>query len=269
MADHDLNNVQVFDSSGSFKFAFDGTKGGGSHFSGFFHGIAVDDKSGNIYVTNDSVNKVQVFASNGSFKFAFDGTKGGGSLFSAPEKITVDASGDIYVTDSSLVQVFDPNGSFKFAFDGIKGGGSSFQASAGITVDESGNIYVTDRQLLKVQVFDSTGSFKVAFLPSDTTYRLEGFPFSLGGIVVDGSGNMYVATIDAVYNSDDTISTIRVFDPVNRLSKVYFDYSRSGWGSFTEIAIDVSGNIYVANGILNTVQVFDSKHVLKFSFDGT
>ena len=159
VSDINVDNVQVFDSTGAWLFAFDGTAGGGTQFIRPYS-VGVDP-SGQIYVSDTGLDNVQVFDPSGSFLFAFDGTLGGGTQFVAPWGVAVDDSGQIYVSDFFLgnVQVFDPSGSFLFVFNGTIVGGTPFITPYGVAVDASGSkVYVSDVSLDLVQVYGTPSS---------------------------------------------------------------------------------------------------------------
>jgi tripartite motif-containing protein 71 len=91
-------------------------------------------------------NRVQKFYSNGTF-IAKWGTPGiNNTQFNNPTGIAVDASGNVYVTDTdnNRVQKFYSNGTFiaKWGTPGINN--TQFNNPTGIAVDASGNVYVID-----------------------------------------------------------------------------------------------------------------------------
>ncbi len=90
--------------------------------------------------------RVQKFNSNGTF-IAKWGTPGiNDTQFNNPTGIAVDASGNVYVTDTdnNRVQKFNSNGTFiaKWGTPGIND--TQFNNPTGIAVDASGNVYVID-----------------------------------------------------------------------------------------------------------------------------
>jgi sugar lactone lactonase YvrE len=142
----------------------DGT-GAAASFNGL-SGITVD-AAGNVYVAdqlNHSIRKVTpggvvtTLAGNGNFGFA-DGV-GRAALFKNPAGVTVDLSGNLYVTDrgnnrirkitaAGVVSTLAGSGAAGSA-DGA-GVSASFNQPSGITIDAAGNLYVTDLNNQKIR----------------------------------------------------------------------------------------------------------------------
>lgn len=128
-------------------------------------------------------------------------------------------------------------------------GAYSYNVANCVTADSSGNIYVggefaksasyADTGILKL---DSSGNILWQRRLSVTTY--EGYPY---GIVVDGSGNVFVAgyywkssggytaTYLVKYNSSGTYQW-----------KVGLDVAGNTTNAFRSMKVDVSGNMYIA-----------------------
>lgn len=123
------------------------------------NGIAVDDQ-GNLYVTEQAGNVIRkitpfgdvtTIAGSGQFGFA-DGT-GSGATFGGPVGITIDKSGNLYVTQylNGLIRRISPD----HVVTTIAGGGPTgansglgtaayFYGPTGVAIGPDGNLYVTD-----------------------------------------------------------------------------------------------------------------------------
>lgn len=165
VADAGNNRICVISPSGTTRtLAGNGNAGSnnGAGTSATFNnptGVAVDG-SGNVYVAdllNNMIRKVapdgttSTLAGNGDI-----GSKDGldtAARFYFPNSLTVDASGNVYVTDdiNNLVRAITPAG----AVTTIAGSGqagaqnglgiqASFNDPAGITIDALGNLYIAD-----------------------------------------------------------------------------------------------------------------------------
>ena len=92
----------------------------------------------------------------------FEGGKGvEKGEFDFPRGMTVDASGNVLITDTSngRVQKFSPSGMF-LGVIGTKGEGlGEFREPSGVAVDSTGNIYVADTANQRVQKLMPDGTF--------------------------------------------------------------------------------------------------------------
>jgi hypothetical protein len=178
-------------------------------------GIAVDDKTHDVYVADTGNRRVDEFEADGTFVRAFGANVGGmgvdlcGGLvscsaglegsgpgqFTAPLFIAVDNStgtsaGDVYVGDTAdnLVTKFSESGVLleswgtKGQLDGSTATAGSFGELAGIAVDGSGTLIVLDSadQLFK---FAQEGTFGEEFTVERKTGR--------SGLAVDAKGDLF------------------------------------------------------------------------------
>jgi sugar lactone lactonase YvrE len=212
----------------------------------FPQGVAVD-RSGNVYVTFDSV--VQELVAVGGSIPASPTIRTLGSGFIQPEGVAVDGSGNVYVTDvfgaGKVEEMHAVNGSVP-ATPVIDTLGSGFVDPYGLAVDGSGNVFVADTMNSEVkEIVAVEGSIP---LVSPTIITLgSGFNEPIG-VAVDSSGNVFVADTfnDKVKEMLAVGGSVPASPTINTLGSGFF----RPFG----IAIDGSGNVYVADAANNAVK---------------
>ena len=270
--------VTTFASTGILanKGSVDGT-GTGANFNGP-HNVAIDG-SGNTYVAdyfNDTIRKitpagvVTTLAGSPGEGGTADGT-GSAARFSLPAGLAVDSSGNLYVADSGnhAIRKVTPAGvvTTLAGSPGTSGStngtgtGASFNTPLALAVDGSGNVYVADSYNQLVRKVTAGGvvttvagtAGQVGATDGTGTAALFGYP---EGIVVDGSGNLFVA--------DTSNATIRKITPAGVVTTFAgapaVAGSADGTGtaaSFSNpngLTIDGSGNLYVADTGNHTIR---------------
>jgi tripartite motif-containing protein 71 len=249
VADSGNQRVQKFDSTGNFVSAWgwgvsDGsqqyeicTSGCQSAHLGdsapgefdFPLGIATS-AANDVYVVDSLNNRVQVFESSGdtfpSVANRFGGPGSDGEL-AGPTGLATDPSDNLEIADAINSRLA------KFSGDGVRlsslAGPGSAQAQVlgpdGVASDASGNVYVADFTNERIEKFDTNGGFLVMWG--------KGVNQTTGGNVCDGSGGDVCGPGSA----------------------------GSGDGEFNQpndVAVDPSGNVYVADESNNRIQKFTS-----------
>jgi sugar lactone lactonase YvrE len=235
----------------------------------FPEGITVD-ASGTVYVAdtdNSTIRKitpegvVTTLAGKAGYWGNTDGT-GTGALLGGPSGIVRDASGNLYVTQSSwdtirkitipaaVVTTFA--GSIDDTYGSTDGTGTaaSFHWPEGIAVDANGNLYIADSDNSTIRKITPVGVVTTFAGTSGTTGSTDGTGAAAlfdnpQGIAVDASGNVYVA--------DTGNSTIRKITPEGVVTTL----AGTGWVTFyfpEGIAVDASGTVYVADTNDSTIR---------------
>ena len=208
-------------------------------------GIVID-QLGNFYVCNSLPNIIQKITPGGivsNFAGSYpasgkaDGT-GSTATFNSPQGITIDQTGNLYVTDAGnnlirkitsagLVSTFasglsvpfgitiDPSGNFfvseidgnlinKITLGGLvsifAGSGLLFKDPYGIVFDQSGNLYVADGRNYDIKKITPGGLVSIFYTDGNYTLPV--------GIAIDQSGNLYVAFEDIIAGTNNYISKI-------------------------------------------------------------
>src|SRR5688572_10204665 len=227
--------------------------------------VAVD-ATGNIYVADGINNKIRkitpagevsTLAGSGASGFA-DG-EGTNAKFYFPKGIALDASGNIYVADdiNHRIRKITPTGTVSTIAGSTSGSddgdgiNAKFNSPRGVTLDAAGNIYVADAANHRIRKITPTGT--VTTIAGSTVGVTEGIGTAAkfntpGGIAVDASGNIFVAD-----DENERIRKITTNGTVSTLAGGFLQGFTDGVGgdaqfrSPTGLAIDVAGNIYVAD----------------------
>jgi sugar lactone lactonase YvrE len=230
-------------------------------------GVAVD-VSGNIYVADKSNHKIRKITAAGVVTtLAGSGTAGSAdgtgtaATFNNPAGVAVDASGNIYVADkdnhkirkitaAGVVTTLAGSGTDGSA-DGT-GTAATFSLPEGVAVDASGNIYLADTGNDKIRKI-TAAAVVTTLAGSGTAGSTDGTgtaaTFDLPtGVAVDAFGNIYVAD-----QNNHKIRKITSAGVVTTLAGSGTDGLVDGTGTAaffynpTGVAVDVFGNIYVAD----------------------
>jgi hypothetical protein len=241
-------------------------------------GLAVDG-SGNIYVAdtyNHTIRKVtatgtvSTVAGQAGSSGSADGS-GGNARFNYPSGVSVDSTGNLYVADTNnfTIRKITPAGVVSTVAglagsSGISDGAGSaarFSSPEGVTVDGSGNLYVADTDNHTIRKITSAGVVTTLAGLAGTSGGGDGsgsvaqfqYPSDL---TVDSAGNLYVADTDN--------HTVRKITPAGLVGTVAglagSSGSTDGLGSAarlfypTGVAVDGSGNVYVADTNNHTIR---------------
>ena len=212
------------------------------------------------------------------------GDTNGGTGFSKlffPIGVCIDQAGNLYVADSGncLIRKISSSGSattlagisnFHGGNEGyIDGNGASakFSTPSGVAVDASGNVYVADTNNHRIRKITSSGvvstfagSGVAGFSDGSATVAKFNYPT---GITIDTAGNLYIA--------DKTNHRIRKITPSGLVSTI----AGSGIAGFTDaagilakfnspsgIAIDSSGNLFIADTSNHRIRMIDSNNIV-------
>jgi sugar lactone lactonase YvrE len=182
----------------------------------------------------------------------------------------VDGSGNIYVADgwNNRIRRIDPSGRVTTVagngkqgwVDGTGGenGTAEFSDPCGVAVDGSGNLWIADSGNNSIRKIDPSGNVTTLAgipVPGATFYFPE-------GLAIDGMGNTYVGDTDYQVIQELEVSGNVITLAGNGISG--FADGRGGPDGGAEfaypggVAIDGSGNIYIADEQNNRIRKIDS-----------
>jgi DNA-binding beta-propeller fold protein YncE len=238
-----LKMVHVFDCDGNTYFSFPSDR---TVFESPID-IAVDDKSGKIYVTDSKQGIVRTF---NDFGKTSAGVFGDG-LFKRPTGIAVNQkTSELLVVDTLQSQVvrFDLLSlKLKGSFGGDGSTAGMLHYPTNIFVTQRGRIIVADSLNFRVQVFSPEGDFLMVL------GEMGHSPGSFSrpkGVAADSDGNIYV--VDSLFDN------IQMFDPSGNLLMAFGEHGVD-YGEFwlpTGIYIDDKDRIYVSDSYNKRVQMF-------------
>jgi sugar lactone lactonase YvrE len=237
-------------------------------------GVAVDS-SGNVYVADsgnnvirkiNSAGVVSTFAGSGSIGNA-DG-KGAAASFSYPAGVAVDGNGNVYVADvnNNEIRKITPEGgvstfagSSSIGYLDDTGTAAKFNVPVGIAADSSGIVYVADIEnhvIRKItpagEVSTLAGSGSIGSADGSGSAATFIFP---EGITIDSNDNLFLSDHSGV------IRKITAAGQVSTLAGSAFSYGNTnGTGAAATffspvgVAVDSSGNVYVADVLNNQIR---------------
>ena len=238
-------------------------------------GMALD-ATGNLYVAQESWSRIRkintagiistVAGSNSTNGFSGDGGPAASASLYDPRDVAMDAAGSLYIADSQnnrirkvtpdgTISTLAGNGSFHSSGDGGPATGASLDTPVGVAVDAAGNIYIADEDSSRVRKVTAGAGGLISAVAGNGTpsFSGDGGPasaaaiFTPAGAAVDAAGNVYIV--------DSGNDRIRKVTTGGTISTVAGGGTQDGDGipatsarmAPTAMAVDVSGNLYIAD----------------------
>ena len=255
-----LSTPTITTFAGSANGFGDSTTGISAQFSSPM-GLAVDANF--IYVAdygNSSIRKVSLTS---PYAVTTEAGKGGtGTSWAAPQGITVDSSGNVYVGDYQdfLVRKLSSTGvslvlagSRLDGWNGLSGTSATLGHPAGFVLDSAGNGYILE--------MGNADILKVAASTGTITMFASGFQYP-NAFTIDASGNLYVANTgqNNIFKVTSA-GTKSLFAGSSTGSSGSANNSSPTAATFNQpqgIAVDAAGNVYVGDSGNNLIRKITS-----------
>ena len=253
------------------------------------------DAAGNLYIADAGNRRIRkVDAAGVITTVAGDGRRGsdgdGGpaveAQLSSPYGVALDAAGNLYFSDSGyrpsdashrprirkvdaagVITTVAGDGTAGFSGDGGAAVAARLSLLAGVALDAAGNLYIADRGNSRIRMVDTAGVITTVAGDGTRGFGGDGGPavearlLSPYGVALDAAGNLYIA--------DTWNHRIRMVDAAGVITTVAGDGMRGSDGDGgpavaarlgfpTGVALDVAGNLYIADQNDNSIRKVDS-----------
>jgi len=256
------------------------------------------DSSGNLYIADTSNNVIRMVntsgiittvAGNGLEGYSGDGGPATSAQIFNPAGVAVDSFGNLFIADtrenrirmvntSGIISTVAGNGAVGSGGDGGPATSAQLYHPAGIAVDGSGNLYIADSNNQRIRKVNASGIITTIAGNGVVGYNCNnGVATSLGlhdptGVAVDGSGNLYIADSGnqcvRKVNSSGAMTTV-AGNGVASYSGDGGPAASAGLSSPTGVAVDASGNLYIADYVNNRIRVVSSGTITTVAGNGT
>lgn len=266
----------------------DSTGDGGPATQASFAPVSIAlDNFGNLFIADELFNVIRRVDRSGNIttiaginnKSGFSGDNGlaTNAMLNAPSSVAVDSNGNLFIADTNnsrvrrvdaktgIITTVAGNGNFGFSGDG----GAATQATLflpfAVATDKNGNFFIVDAANFRIRRVDA----KTGVITTVAGNGLQGFGGDGGqairasfeiafGLTVDNSGNIFLA--DTANHRIRRIDTNGIMTTVAGTGDS--DYTGDGTAATTAslnrpkgVAIDSSGNLYVAGGFNNAIRI--------------
>jgi streptogramin lyase len=287
--DHSTGNITTVAGNGAAGY---GSDGGPATSTSLYapNGVAVDS-FGDVFIAdtgnqrirevNTSNHNISTVAGNGAAGYGSDGVAATSTSLYYPEGVAVDGSGNIYIADTynNRIREVDASthnistvagtGTYGYNGDGVAATSVNLSHPFGVAVDSTGNIYIDDTYSYRIREVDTSthiistvaGSGGYGYSGDGAAATSASLSFSYG-VAVDGSGNIYIvdSSNNRIREVDATTHNITTLAGNGDLGFCGDGgpATRASLNSFYGVAVDDSGNFYIADTYNQRIRKVDA-----------
>jgi len=287
-----LGSVSVFTPAtmttiaGNGQWLYTGDNGVATDSSIFLPGGIVVDASGNFYVADSGNNRIRrvdgatgvisTVAGVGSPSSANDGAIAVNAGISNPGALLLDGAGDLYIADSSnhairklslatgrLTTIAGQLNQQGYTGDGGPATSATLNTPEGLAFDPEGNLFIADTKNHVIRKVDLQTGLITTYAGTQVGYAGDGGSATTAklngpwGLASDTGGDLFIADLNnnriRKVSVDGTITTV-VGDGTNGYATDGQIATATTISNPAAVAIDVAGNLYVADSGHNIVR---------------
>jgi len=251
--------------------------------------VAVDG-AGNLYIADNdnarirkvdaATRTISTVAGTGTGGFSGDGGPASAAAVSYSTSVTLDSSGNLYITDTGNLRIRRVDRITNVINTVAGGPGDSLPATAAVllgprdvALDSAGNVYIADQSNHRIRRVDAVSRVLTTVAGTGTGgFSGDGGPataaklYSPFGVTIDARNNIYIADDDnyRVRRVDGATGTITTLagNGTNGFSGDGGPATLASLGEVAAVAVDASGNVYIADPGNARIRKVDSAGVI-------
>ena len=236
----------------------------------------------------DATGIITTIAGTGEVGYSGDGGSAVAARLNLPGDVAIDGSGNLYITDTwnhrirrvdatGMITTIAGTGEQGYGGDGGPAVAARLEGPVAVAVDGAGKLYITDKGNRRIRRVDATETIATIAGVGPGTFNRRDGPAAMAalyepiGLALDESGSLYIADTYHQHirrvDTSGTISTIAGFDFFGPQGAEIGGFAAGGFngesGPALEVgldtpiglAVDGSGNVYVADGYNHRVRI--------------